>query len=170
VEEVLHRVRLHGVPVDEVLVAAADHDRARDSDRLAVFVPRRALARVVVVEHDGDGGLAHAALTLQRSTVRRSVAGAVLAACSSTTCRPSPSIHLTLPHLLVHEILQVAGSDLAQVRNAQHEADRVQDVAFSRPVEACSGGHRGFACHFSVNWQMPLFIGEKLPGTPNRLF
>lgn len=37
--------------------------------------------------------------------------------------------------LLVHQLLQVRHADLGQVRDAQHEANRVQDVAFAAAVE-----------------------------------
>ena len=36
--------------------------------------------------------------------------------------------------LLVYQFLKIAGSDLLQVRDAEDEADRVQDVRFARPI------------------------------------
>ena len=41
--------------------------------------------------------------------------------------------------LLVHELGEVAGADLGQVGDSQDEADGVEDVGFSRPVEARDG-------------------------------
>jgi hypothetical protein len=41
--------------------------------------------------------------------------------------------------LLVDEVLEVAGADLREVRDAEDEADGVEDVALAAPVEAGDG-------------------------------
>eukprot|EP00850_Spirogloea_muscicola_P019585 SM000194S04821 [mRNA] locus=s194:96066:101852:+ [translate_table: standard] len=41
--------------------------------------------------------------------------------------------------LLVHQLLQRLGSHVLKVRNAEVEADGVEDVGFARAIEACDG-------------------------------
>lgn len=45
--------------------------------------------------------------------------------------------------LLVHELLQVAGADLLQVGDAQHEADGIQDVGFAGSIQTRYGIEEG---------------------------
>ena len=45
--------------------------------------------------------------------------------------------------MLVNQFLEVGGPNLLEVGDAEDEADRVEDVGFSRPVEARDGVEEG---------------------------
>lgn len=64
VEEVLHACQLSGVSIDEVFVASADDDLACHRDLGAALESDGTLRRLPIVEHDRDGSLGDARLTL----------------------------------------------------------------------------------------------------------
>lgn len=63
-EEVLYALRSGVVAVDEVFVAATNHDLAVDGDLVVLLVANRALFLVLIVKDNGHAGTRHTRLAI----------------------------------------------------------------------------------------------------------
>ena len=67
--------------------------------------------------------------------------------------------------LFVDEFGEVAGADLAEVRDSEDEADGVEDVGFAGSVEACDRVEVWVESGWMVGWMIGLRSGcERLDG------
>lgn len=99
---------------------------ARDSNLIMLIVADRALGLIVVVKHDGNSGLRHAGLPLLVHKILQAP-GADLSRLDSVKQRANSNQG-------ENRDIFFNGRYLRKIGDAEHEADSIQNVRFSRPI------------------------------------
>jgi hypothetical protein len=120
-EQVLDRMLLRAMSVYEVLRGSAQDNLPSDGYLGIFFEANRRFGLVFVVKHDRDGGL--------RDTCLASFVDEVLASRSELISRHTYWV-------AQRTNLKVLSSDRAHVRDAENEANGIENVGFARAVQA----------------------------------